>query len=676
MSETIGFLGYAFSATSYAFLFLLLLTTRQPTPQRTALIVTSVIGVVWGVILTLQIYQGSAMGMALAADSLRNICWIVLLNVALSNESNFRHLLNSPQKMAVALILAATVILDFTMLRLKWFDSSTLLLLHLGQCVLALWMLEHLYRRTDIEARWTIKPICLGLGMIYVFDFVLYSNAMLTKSLSLDFWYLRGWVNALALPLILLTARRVQDWSTRIFVSREVIFHSTLLLAAGGYLLVMALAGYYIRYVGGAWGNMAQLVFFVLGGLVLASLFLSDKLRRNVKVFIAKHFFANKYEYREEWMKFAAVLEEGDGTPYEVALKAMVKPFSCKHAVLAIQEGKQFKIVASRNEEDFDGEAKFLLEQLGAQATNHDWVIDIKETRAGEGKLPFEFPPDALGHIKRYAYIVPLTSKVGVNGVCLLSSPSSTESVDWEDRDLMKVISRQLSVHLKLHHTNIQLAENQQFDTFNRMSAFLVHDLKNVLAQLELLSKNAIKHKHNPEFVEDAFETVDAAATRLNKVLSQLRQKRAEGEVTQYVDVLAVVQNVLTSCSNRTPAATLKNSVPFSIHTSRERFENVLTHLIQNAQEATSNEGKVTVSTATDDDCYTISITDTGSGMTDDFIKKRLFKPFDTTKGNAGMGIGAYDARKFVEQLGGNLDVTSVLGEGSRFELKLPIHND
>ena len=676
MTQTLGLIGYGLTALGCVFLFLLLLTTKRRTLQRAILLLAALLGTLWGATLALQIYFAADLGIALAADSLRNLGWLALLGATLTGCTSFKELLLNPQRFVILSLFLITLALDALINHLAWLELPDLLLLHLGQSVLALWLLEHVYRRSSGETRWSLKPISLGLGMVYAFDFVLYSDALLTQQLSWEFWFARGWVNAAALPLILLTTRRARNWSTRIFVSREIIFHSSLLFAAGGYLLLMALVGYYIRYMGGSWGGVAQLLFFVLGGMLLASLFLSDKLRRKTKVFIAKHFFANKYEYREEWTNFAEVLEDAQGSPYQVALEAMVKPFDCKKAVLAVQSGREYKAVASLKQDDENDEVEYLLQHLAEKAIAHDWIIDIEELREDKKHVPFDFPTDAFNHIKLYTFVVPLISSVGVNGVCLLSTPCATPEVDWEDRDLMKVISRQLSVYLKLHRTNMELAESQQFDTFNRMSAFLVHDLKNVLAQLQLLSKNAQRFKHNPEFVDDAFETVDDAANRLNKTLNQLRQKRAKGESLTPFDVTDSLQRVLTRCASRPPSPQYHPTTEqHLVIANRERFENVLAHLIQNAQEATPPDGLVKLSTRLDDDGFEIKIRDTGCGMTQQFIDERLFKPFDTTKGNAGMGIGAYDAKKFMTELKGELNVYSQPGQGSTFTLRFPVES-
>lgn len=474
-------------------------------------------------------------------------------------------------------------------------------------------------------------------------------------------------------PLVLITARRVKQWSARIYVSREIVYHSTLLIAAGSYLLIMAAVGYYIRYVGDGWGAMVQNVFFALGGIIFASLFISESLRRQLKVFITKHFYANKYDYREEWMRFASVLEQDVESPYQVALNAIVTLFECNHGMLATFEDGKLKKQAMHNLTDYP-ESNTLLQYLASEAIQHKWIVDIGELQRSEKHIPFSFDAKEVSMIQTFSHIVPITSKQGLNSACFISPPQSTQSLNWEDRDLMTAISTQLSVYLNLYKTNQILSENQQFDAFNRMSAFLAHDLKNVLAQLQLLSKNAKRHKDNPEFIEDAFETIESAVNRLKKVVDHLRKKDTIINATETFSVHSVIQQACMDRSSVQPAPRYipKQNNAFSITTDKERFYNILSHLIQNAQEATPPDGSVTISSSLEKGIYTICIEDTGAGMTDDFIESRLFKPFDTTKGNSGMGIGAYDAKKFVEQLNGYIDVQSEPGCGSSFTICLP----
>jgi signal transduction histidine kinase len=99
----------------------------------------------------------------------------------------------------------------------------------------------------------------------------------------------------------------------------------------------------------------------------------------------------------------------------------------------------------------------------------------------------------------------------------------------------------------------------------------------------------------------------------------------------------------------------------------------VLEHLVQNAQEATAAEGKVELRLGRQQELAVIEIEDSGCGMDTQFIRERLFKPFDTTKGNAGMGVGAYEAREFVLGAGGDIQVSSEPGVGTRFTVTLPL---
>ena len=105
----------------------------------------------------------------------------------------------------------------------------------------------------------------------------------------------------------------------------------------------------------------------------------------------------------------------------------------------------------------------------------------------------------------------------------------------------------------------------------------------------------------------------------------------------------------------------------------RDRLGAVIEHLVQNAQEATPPEGHVTVRVTGDSDWALVEVEDDGCGMDAAFITERLFKPFDTTKGNAGMGVGVYESREFVQALGGQISVESAPGRGTLFRVKLPI---
>jgi len=103
-----------------------------------------------------------------------------------------------------------------------------------------------------------------------------------------------------------------------------------------------------------------------------------------------------------------------------------------------------------------------------------------------------------------------------------------------------------------------------------------------------------------------------------------------------------------------------------------EKLTRVVGHIVQNAIEATPYTGKVGVTLNRSDHWAEIVVADTGAGMDDAFIRERLFRPFDSTKGT-GMGIGAYECKSYIQELGGDITVESQPGQGSRFTLRFPL---
>jgi putative PEP-CTERM system histidine kinase len=218
------------------------------------------------------------------------------------------------------------------------------------------------------------------------------------------------------------------------------------------------------------------------------------------------------------------------------------------------------------------------------------------------------------------------------------------------------------------------LAEARQFEVFNRLSSYMVYDLKNIAAELEMVVKNATRHKSNPEFLDDAFDTVNTASLDIKRLLDQLRNKRAQVEKKVVIQLDSLVTEVIRKKQDMMPVPVLKEiSGECLVIAERMRLANVLAHLIDNAQQATASDGSVEVSLCQSDNTCVVEIRDTGHGMDADFIQNRLFKPFDTTRGNAGMGVGMYESREFVSQLGGEIRVESKPGKGTTIALYIPV---
>ncbi len=101
-----------------------------------------------------------------------------------------------------------------------------------------------------------------------------------------------------------------------------------------------------------------------------------------------------------------------------------------------------------------------------------------------------------------------------------------------------------------------------------------------------------------------------------------------------------------------------------------EQLRSVLSHLIDNAVEASGAEGRVRVSLGEDGGRVTIDITDEGPGMDVSFVRNELFRPFRSTK-DTGLGIGAFQTRELIRAAGGQLDVITKPGAGTTMRIVL-----
>jgi putative PEP-CTERM system histidine kinase len=247
----------------------------------------------------------------------------------------------------------------------------------------------------------------------------------------------------------------------------------------------------------------------------------------------------------------------------------------------------------------------------------------------------------------------------------------------YEDRDLLRTVGRHVATLLAQQTADRKLTESRQFDAFNRFAAFVMHDLKNSVAQLQLLVANAERHRRNPEFMDDAIETIGNTATRMTRLIEQLQSPDKLGAMRP-VRLLPLLQAIAARAATRPPG--LQCSLPqtdanvaLAVQADADRLGAVLDHVVRNAQDATGGSGSVALYFTTERGWARIGVQDNGPGMDMDFVRERLFRPFDSTKGSKGMGIGAYQTREYVRQLGGEVEVQSSPGAGTLFLIKLPL---
>ena len=269
--------------------------------------------------------------------------------------------------------------------------------------------------------------------------------------------------------------------------------------------------------------------------------------------------------------------------------------------------------------------------------------------------------------------IVPLLLGNDVFGFIVLFKPLIAFKLNFEDHDLLKTVGKQVATHIKQAEIDRRLAEISQFTTYNRLSAYLMHDLSNLIAQHSLVVQNAERFRNNPDFVDDAFRTIAHSVSRMERLVSLLSQ-RPKLPSSRRLDIREVLDTAVDRSLQSTPVPELDvGETPVYTKADPEQLTTVIEHLIRNAQQAISGDGSVRIGLSAENGMARISIVDTGSGMSPEFVRERLFRPFDSTKGSESMGIGAYQAREYIRSLGGQVEVNSEVGAGTTFLLALPL---
>ena len=683
----LGLYSYIGAATAYGLFAFLLYFSWRESLQGKLLFVVMIISASWALLsVKISLHDESYLLAYQLFEIFRYIAWYVFLlklfEVAspdVKQQSNsykkfIRHTL--PQCVGLATLLLINEILAFTYSFPGQYITDIIGKMALS--LIGLMLVEQLFRNTSIRYRRATKYLFLGVGVLFAYDFYLYTDALLFRSVDQNLWAVRGIVHMLAVPMLVISSARNKNWSLNIFVSRDIVLSTTAVLGAGLYLLVMASAGYYIKEFGGSWAEVIQVTFFTLAVVLLVVILSSAMLRARIKVFLVKHFYKNKYDYRIEWLKLTEDLNDTvlDKQHYRTAIKSIAHIVDARAGLLWLRdEGGKYQNVDAWQCKGLDN----LIEpgsSLIQFLTKKKFVINVNEFETHAGEYSGLLLPEWVLEIERPWLIVPLFGINSTLGFVVLSDPLINRSINWEDHDLLKTAAKQIASYLTVLKTSMQLAEAKQFEVFNRLSAYMVHDLKNIAAELELVAINSKKHAVNPEFIKDAFATIENTAGDINRILEQLRNRSTQKEKKVIVDLVELVQEVVASKQHLLPAPQLhvlseSELVPLE----KGRLSNVLAHLIENAQQATEDEGEINLTLSTVDNIRSIEIKDSGCGMSDEFIRYRLFKPFDTTKGNAGMGIGMYESREFIRQLGGDIYVQSQPGKGSIITLHIPLDN-
>lgn len=676
---------YGLCAAAYALLAVFLLSQIRgghAAAPNSAMLAAVVFTVCWS-LLSLgagETGSSSLYAIAMEADILRYGAWFVFIlqllrpgaDMGQQSRRSHRAVALAIGLVVVAGLVAQALVANGVILPVpaKWLVFHPLLL-----AVIGLFLLEQLLRNVAADSRWNVKPLCLGLAGAFIFDLYVHSDAMLFGKLDVDAVSIRGLVYALVMPLVWLCAARNRDWARRVRLSRKMVMHTTGLLALGFYLLFMAAVGYYVRFFGGDWGRAFQLALAFAALLGLAVLAFSGAMRAKLRVLVGKHFFRYRYDYREEWLKVTRALSAQNSPQAlgEQVIRGLADMVESPGGSLWLWDGgregyRQF----SRWNMPECGALEGRDSSLGRFLLNSGWVINLEEFRSLPSRYESLELPAWLSEMDNAWLLVPLMVGHDLTGWVILGSSRTQVDVNWEVNDLLRTAGNQAAGYLAQMLATEALLEARKFEAFNRMSAFVVHDLKNIVSQLSLMLKNAERHKDNPEFQEDMLMTVENSVERMRRLMLQLREGAAPTGAICGVELSRLFERVRATKQKTGRLVEVQVGEAVSVRGDEERLERVFGHLVQNSLDATDHDGRVWVKLDRDAGQARVEVGDTGRGMTPEFVRDRLFKPFQTTK-QAGMGIGAYESFQYIRELGGEVAVDSMLNVGTKIVVMLPL---
>jgi putative PEP-CTERM system histidine kinase len=535
----------------------------------------------------------------------------------------------------------------------------------LALALLVVLVAENIIRNLDEAARWHANLPCIVIGGMAAFDLVLLADAALSGAFSAILWNARGALWGIAPALLVLAALRDRRWKRSPAVSREVVFHGATLVIAGAFLLGVGGVGEALRHLDADWGGTAQ-VGLLAGALMALAVALSSRsFRSRIRRSIVDHFFAARYDYRREWMRATATLSAADEeSPAPVrAIRAIADAVDVPGGILLTRSpdgalvGSAFWNAPDAPVVLFPDHPVHRALAEGGEVLRLDPPAD-GDPLAGSGRLWLAVP--LLHH------------REGLTGAVLLAPPRAPFPLDEEVNELLGTLGRAVAMFLAERQAAERLADSRRLADYAKRFAFVAHDVKTVSNQLTLMLANAEANLDDPEFQRDLLTTMRSSVSRINTLIARLRQE--DGAAPRPTSGrFAVMERLRALARNRAGALELVQEgshLPL-VAMPPESFDAAVTHLLDNAIEASPPTVPVRVVVRPADAGLEVDIIDRGPGMSETFIRNELFRPMATSK-PGGSGIGAWQARELLAHAGGRLDVLSRPGEGTTMRLRLP----
>jgi putative PEP-CTERM system histidine kinase len=546
--------------------------------------------------------------------------------------------------------------------------------------VMALNNLEKTFRSAVGTMRWRIKFLMLGLAVIFAGRIYSLSQDMLYPAHDLTLTDFDSAALLVGCTLMTIAYLRNGFAEIDVYPSQSVLQGTVTMLLAGGYLFVIGLLAQLIAFLGGAGSFKTQALLVLLGIGGLAVLLLSERIRQRIQRFVSRHFKRPQHDFRKVWLLFtqrmSGVIERD--TVCATAAKLISETFNVLSVTIWRVDERRERLVfgASTSLVTSDNLELTLRSAMlpGARGNSQPFNLEELKDEWAENLKKLNAAKFRNGGSR---ICLPLSAGDRWLGYAILADRVNGLSYTIEELDLLKCMGDQIAAVLLNLRLTDELMLAKELEAFQTMSTFFVHDLKNAASTLGLTLENLPVHFDDPEFRQDALRGIANTVGRINLQIHRLSVLRNKLELKPVEsDLNQLVDETIDNLNGILGVELVKEFHPLPrIVVDREQLQNVVANLLLNARDAVSRDGQIRVGTTQCDGRAVLSVADNGCGMSPEFLKNSLFRPFQTTK-KKGLGIGMFQSKIIVEAHRGNIQVESEPGKGTKFGVYLPLRVD
>jgi putative PEP-CTERM system histidine kinase len=504
------------------------------------------------------------------------------------------------------------------------------------------------------------------------------SSVMLYGVVGVRYIELVALISLLLFPSIARYLRTYQLHGSGVFIKRQAVYSSVGVILIGVYLILVGAVGKALQLVEADVKVFYSILAAFLVIILFISLLLSSSVKRRIKRFVDRSFYSGApADYHEDIAEFA----EDISTTLDVSelvskISDLLKEkleidklwLYLQHPHLPVF-GRVYP-AAGQSGENIDKES-FLVDWI----FRHGEAIALEDLAARLEAAGEKLPDEGIPEASEVSVCMPLIAKHSIVGLLFFGRRRDDKDFGHQDIQLISAVGNQFALAVLSARLSEELLAARQIESFHKFSAFVMHDLKNSISMLSMLMQNFKANVGKPDFQKSAFVTIQGAVTRMQSIISKLKgSELVTAQAVSNCNLADIVVDLreklgLDRLDGISYSERLDEIRPIEIDADQLRA--VIENLIVNAVEAMPHGGELTISVTENDDTPAIAVKDSGVGMDPEFINKKLFKPFETTK-RKGLGIGLYQSRDQLERMGGRFKVTSKLGEGTLFKVFFP----